>query len=437
MAKQRTRTRRGRRQRRANTPSTPLDQYKAKQVVAAEAKRQTMKKRRAKSKAKAKAPQQDGQHATLLAQAARRARRERWAQIAEETRKVVLGDGKYVEERRAPSVLSAIAQSSQGQVFSSVTHIHHDISASILLSRQGTTFYPHYSPDLAEWKKYLPTMPRPPATIQFISNSTLTAARQLAAARGQPYAQSTDIGVLSFANPKRSGGGYLHGGDEQEETIARLSTLVASLDAPAAKDFYKEHRNFRSSDGSGLHDHSMVYSPSVVVFRRDADDTTFTDRAPIFDLPGGNDDLGGEFISPYVVNVLSAVPVNAAAVRAKHDIEPGKENLFEDGIRSVMKERMARALRAFELTGNKILVLGAFGCGTCENKVEMVAEIWAELLVCGETINDVRHEARFKNSFEQIVFAVPRKMSDSFQKAFSNRELMERVSGAMSPVPNA
>ncbi|KAH9846532.1 hypothetical protein C2E23DRAFT_743940 [Lenzites betulinus] len=388
-----------------------------------------MKKRRVKSKAKAK---QQNPSSTLLAQAARRARRERWAEIAEETRSIVLGDGKYVEERPAPFDPSAVTQPSQGQASSSVIRIVHDISATILLSRQGTVFYPHYSLELAAWTEHRPAVPHPPALIRFTQNSTLSTARQLALNRGQHFVQSTDIGVLSFASPKRPGGGYLHGGDEQEETIARLSSLVASLSSPVAKDFYQEHRNFRSADGSGLHDHSMVYSPGVAVFRRDADDTTFTDHTPIFDLPAGNDDLGGEFISPYIVNVLSAVPVNAAAVRAKHVIKPGEEAIFEGGIRSAMKERMARALRAFELSGNKVLVLGAFGCGTCENKVEMVAETWAELLVCGETVNDVRHEARFKNSFEQVIFAVPRKLADSFKTAFEARELMERVSGAMT-----
>ncbi|KAI0350868.1 hypothetical protein OH77DRAFT_1430488 [Trametes cingulata] len=437
MANQRTRPRRKQRQRRASTPSTPIEHLKAKQVAAAEAKRQFMKKQQAvkKQQAKAKAKQQQARRSTMLAQAARRARRERWAEIAEETRSIVLGDGKYVEERPAPFVPSAVTQLSQDQGlprFSAVEHVLHDISQFISLSRQGTVFYPHYSADLARWREERPAINYPSTQIEFTRTSTLTVARQLALARGQPLSPSTDIGILSFASPKRPGGGYLHGGDEQEETIARLSSLVASLDSPAAKDFYKEHRNFRSTDGSGLHDHSMVYSPSVAVFRRDSDDTTFTEQAPVFGLPGGNDDLGGEFIPPYIVNVLSAVPVNAAAVRAKHVIKPGEEELFEDGIRMAMKERMARALRAFELRGDKVLVLGAFGCGTCENKVGMVAEIWAELLVCGETVNDMRQEARFKSSFEKVVFAVPRKMLEPFKEAFAAREMMERVAGAAS-----
>ncbi|KAI8976670.1 hypothetical protein BD414DRAFT_496199 [Trametes punicea] len=430
MANQRSRTRRKQRQRRASTPSTPLEQLKAKQTVAAQAKRQFIKQQ--KQRAMAKANQQHAQRSSMLAQAARRARRERWAEIAEETRSIVLGDGKYVEERPAPSVPSAVTQLPQGQVFSSVTHILHDISALIVLSRQGTVFFPHYSPDLARWREDRPAVTYPSTQIEFTRNSTLTAARQLARARGQDASQTTDIGILSFASPKRPGGGYLHGGDEQEETIARLSSLVASLDAPAAKEFYKEHRTFRTTDGSGLQDHSMVYSPGVVVFRRDADGATFSDHTPVFGLPRGNDDLGGDFIPPYIVNVLSAVPVNAAAVRAKHVIRPGEEKIFEDGIRMAMKERMARALRAFELRGDKALVLGAFGCGSSENKVEMIAEIWAELLVCGETVDDVRHEARFKNSFEKLVFAVPRKLLAPFKRAFGTRELIERVSGAVT-----
>ncbi|KAJ8481864.1 hypothetical protein ONZ51_g5708 [Trametes cubensis] len=427
MANQRSRTRRKQRQRRASTPSTPLEQFKSKQVSAAEVKRQHIKKQKAMAKAK----KQQAQRSTMLAQAARRARRERWAEIAEETERIVLGDGKYVEERPAPSVSSAVTQSSQAQAFSAVIHTLHDILLPISLSRERTVFYPHYSRDLAKWREERPIVTYPATQIEFTRQSTLTAARRLALARSQSTTQSTDLGVLSFASPKRAGGGYLHGGDEQEETIARLSSLVASLKAPAAADFYQEHRIFRSSDGSGLHDHSMVYSPGVVVFRRDADDTTFTDQPPVFGLPGGHDDLGGEFIPPYLINVLSAVPVNAAAVRQKHVIKPGEENLFEQGIRSAMKERMARALRAFELRGDKVLVLGAFGCGSSENKVEMVAEIWAELLACGETVDDVRQEARFKNSFEKIVFAVPGKLLNPFRRAFGMRELIERVSDAV------
>ncbi|KAI0079268.1 hypothetical protein K474DRAFT_1560957, partial [Panus rudis PR-1116 ss-1] len=335
--------------------------------------------------------------------------------IAEETQRIVLGDGKYVEEHHDSSVVSsAFAELSldgaviAGPSTSSPVRIEHDVFAQIQLSRQGTIFYPHYSPTLARWDatEQRPSLPSHRQThIDFVSKSTLTSARQLHQLHGDK------IGVLSFASPKKPGGGTLHGGDEQEETLARYSSLVASLTTPAAAEFYKEHKKHWAEDGSGLHDHSIVYSPGVVVLRADADDAE----------DGTEDFVGGKFITPYEIDVVSAVPVNAAAVRAKHIILPSEEQLFEEGIRSAMKERMARVLRIFEEKGEKSVVLGAFGCGSSQNRVEVVASIWAELLVCGDVSEGVKRDARFKNVFDRVVFAVPGKLYYPFRRAFEMR----------------
>ena len=109
------------------------------------------------------------------------------------------------------------------------------------------------------------------------------------------------------------------------------------------------------------------------------------------------------------------------AVRRKHIILPHEEKVFADGIRHAMKERMARALRACEAHGDKALVLGAFGCGSSENDVDMVAGVWAELLVCGDTVDDVKREARFGSSFDKVVFAVPKRLCAPFKVAFQRR----------------
>lgn len=223
---------------------------------------------------------------------------------------------------------------------------------------------------------------------------------------------TTAIGVLAFASAKKPGGGFLHGGDEQDERIARLSALVASLRTPAAQPFYREHRRHWAEDGSGLHDHSLVYSPSVVVFRADADDAGAEDA----------DAVGGAFIPPYAVNVVSAVPVNAAAVRAKHVIRAGEQAFFEQGIRGAMKERMARVLRAFEVHGDRTLVLGSFGSGSNENNVETIGAVWAELLVCDE--------ARFRDVFDRVVFAVPGKAYGAFKRGWEMRILEAQVAEA-------
>lgn len=391
-----------------------------------------------------------------LAFVVQKARRELWAQTARETQRIVLGDGKYVEEKVSSSVPCLIPSAHISPPFSCPNHaslqvtsshsqehhtlttapVIHDISSQIILSKQGTTFYPHCLPSLANWRK-LPTVSRirtKPVCISFVASSTLTAARQLHERRpdltlSSPYTLSTtSIGVLSFASPKRPGGGYLHGGNEQEETLARFSSLVASLQTDSGKEFYTTHRKFLSVDGAGIYDHSMIYSPGVVAFRQDdSDDTSsLTTASP------------NNFIPPYLINVLSAVPVNAAAIRQNYSITPSDAHIFENGIRDKMRDRMARALRIFEARGDRVLVLGAFGCGSSQNKVEMVAEIWAGLLVCGE--DDERYEggktgakhAAFKDSFEEIVFAVPGKLLEPFKKAFEMRVFEAEVSQAAS-----
>ncbi|KAL6310528.1 hypothetical protein BKA93DRAFT_756475 [Sparassis latifolia] len=440
--------------RRSSTPTTPSGNL--------EIKRQYLKKQRIKQhrQRKQEAQQQSQRkhsyrRIAMLVLAAVKAKREQWATIARETQEIVLGDGKYVEERHLPVVFPAVAQlNGQGLGLPSTDmdttlRVTHDISAQIQLSRQGTTFYPHYSDLLATWASKRPTTAIANTAIEFTRTSTLTAAHVISNTHPHLYTHSpsslslTTLGVLSFASPKKPGGGCLHGGDEQEETIARLSSLVASLSVPAAREFYKEHKAFKVEDGSGLHDHSMVYSPGVVVFRSDWDDTLIaSDESPrnaimsnMTDL--ADDSVGGDFIPPYTINVVSSVPVNAAAVRAKHLILPSEAQLFEDGIRSAMKERMGRVLRIFEERGDRVIVLGAFGCGSSQNKVETIASLWAELLVCGDSQGKTeggsegqQHEARFKNSFEKVVFAVPGKLFDPFKTAFDMRIFEEEVAMA-------
>lgn len=415
MAKHNTSTRSRRRQphqRRASTPSTPIELIKQ-GATTTEAKRQRQKKQRAK--------EQRQRRAAAIQAAARRARRERWGSIALETQNIVLGNGQYVEERPVPSLAASVTQPSEGQgdAIAKVT-VSHNIAAPITLSKQRTVFYDHFAQPLNPWKEAHPIIPSASTQIEFSPKSTLNVARQLLLSRSADPLRSTDVGVLSFASAKRNNA-HLNGSSEQEDVLKRHSSLLACLGGPAAQQFYKVHAQFNSQDGSGLRDHAMLYSPAVVVFRKDGDDKP---------LSRGGDSLGGEFIPPYTINVVSSVPVNAAAVRAKHTILPGEESLYENGIRGAMKERMGRLLRLFELYGDKALVLGVFGCGSYENKVETIARIWAELLVCGETVDNVKHEARYKNSFDKVVFAVPGKLFEPFKKAFEMRVLEEELTNA-------
>lgn len=79
-----------------------------------------------------------------------------------------------------------------------------------------------------------------------------------------------------------------------------------------------------------------------------------------------------------------------------------------------MHERAARLLYAFERARVRHLVLGAWGCGVFKNDVRAVARMWAELLAVPG--------ARFRRSFERVVFAVlGEEMHRAFEDAFNER----------------
>ena len=98
-------------------------------------------------------------------------------------------------------------------------------------------------------------------------------------------------------------------------------------------------------------------------------------------------------------------------------------------IERVMRERASRALYAFERHGVRHLVLGAWGCGVFQNDVKTVACIWADLLG--------REGARFRKSFERVVFAVlGERMYRDFESAFTERVRGEDGGFNCVEVPN-
>ncbi|KAJ6496113.1 hypothetical protein C8R45DRAFT_1131934 [Mycena sanguinolenta] len=246
----------------------------------------------------------------------------------------------------------------------------------------------YYSPDslLSTWRSFSPAQPLPSAAntiMEFLETTTLDAARRTGL---QGYVRP--IGVLNFASADQPGGGFINGATAQEESIARSSTLYASLMTPTSQQFYTLH----SEDArDGFYTHAMVYSPHVVVFR--ADD--------------------GMLVPPMEIDVLTSPAVNAGVVRKR-----ASGTAVERDIKRAMRERMARILFLFERRNVENLVLGSFGTGVFKNEVNMVADIWAELL-CGPS-------ARFARSFGYVAFAVmdrPTYLSfkEAFQKAKETR----------------
>ncbi|KAJ7270282.1 hypothetical protein C8J57DRAFT_1321564 [Mycena rebaudengoi] len=236
--------------------------------------------------------------------------------------------------------------------------------------KESTLQTGYYAPNslLSAWDSFSPTYTTPPGiqtVIETLEATTLDAARN---AGFKGYRRP--IGVLNFASAEQPGGGFTNGASAQEESIARSSTLYASLITPTAQQFYSVH----SAHGKGgYYSHAMVYSPHVVVFR--ADD--------------------GAWVEPMEIDVVASPAVHAGLVR-----RAASANLrtVEEEIARAMKERMARILFLFERRQVRNLILGSFGTGVFQNDVDTVAEIWATLL-CGPS-------ARFSRSFDYVAFAV-------------------------------
>lgn len=153
------------------------------------------------------------------------------------------------------------------------------------------------------------------------------------------------IAVLNFASPTNPGGGFLNGRSAQEESIARSSALYPSI--ARHKEMYEhgaQHPTPFSSD-------SMIYSPSVPFFR---------------------DDSGQLLEQPVTASVITA-----AAVNASHIHDRGMQSQID----RTMKNRMRKVIELAAEQQNKVLVLGAFGCGVFGNDPNRVAQIQRELLV--------------------------------------------------------
>ncbi|KIJ51395.1 hypothetical protein M422DRAFT_158263 [Sphaerobolus stellatus SS14] len=262
-----------------------------------------------------------------------------------------------------------------------------------------------YSPaDLAHWAA-LPRLSRSSSTedtkLSVLQCTTLECALLLHGNNNNTPTDTTSgnttppatsrVGVLNFASATKPGGGFLNGAQAQEESIARSSNIYTSLTDDIGKNFYAIHKK----DNRGCYyTHNIIWSAGVTIFRHDNGDW----HAP-----------------PFEVDVVTSAAVNAGVVISR----TGDNSEFEEKrIEGVMRERMARILYVFESQGVEKLVLGSFGTGVFRNKVEMVARLWAELLR--------KDGARFKDSFEQVVFGIiDEKTKTLFEEVFFNASFEE------------
>lgn len=119
----------------------------------------------------------------------------------------------------------------------------------------------------------------------------------------------------------------------------------------------------------------MQHAPRIAVFRKDgmkeepvkgeevdADDDRF--ELTISAEPGANlaNDRSpsrvrktrGKFISPYIINVLSAIPVSVSVVRKKGSTLPEVRPAINTEIRSLMRDRVALPSQTFRTKGRSL-----------------------------------------------------------------------------------
>jgi uncharacterized protein (TIGR02452 family) len=153
------------------------------------------------------------------------------------------------------------------------------------------------------------------------------------------------VAVLNFARACKPGGGFMNGRAAQDETIYRASALYESISR------FDEIYDYGWSDPNPLSSDYLIYSSRVPFFR---------------------DDTLALINEPFYVSVITA-----AAPNAKECVRP----LFRRAIRGTVKNRMRKVIQLAVEHGDRILLLGAFGCGVEGNDPTEVAMIEKELLV--------------------------------------------------------
>lgn len=189
------------------------------------------------------------------------------------------------------------------------------------------------------------------------------------------------IAVLNFASAKNPGGGFLGGASAQEESLARSSSLYATL----IKD--KTMYDYNKSQKSFLYSDYMIYSPSVQFWFNDAGD--YLDQL-------------------YTADVITAPAPNKGAM-LQHD---RNEEIAQ--IELVLQQRIFKVLSLAASKNIETLILGAWGCGVFRNDPADVARLF------NEVINE-----HFSNVFYRIIFAIydsskEKKVLNAFSNVFKN-----------------
>lgn len=190
--------------------------------------------------------------------------------------------------------------------------------------------------------------------ISVTSETTIDAMIRLAPRGGH-------LACLNFASARRPGGGFLHGAQAQEESLARASGLYPCLQTKP--EYYARNKDFRSP----LYLDIVLYSPRVPFFR---------------------DDNGRWLDLPVLASVITAAAPNVSELKKQHNFDAEDVEL---AVRA--RSELVLAVAAHHRVDR--LVLGAWGAGVFGNDPALVAKMFKDLLLFN-----------FAGAFEEVVFAV-------------------------------
>lgn len=160
------------------------------------------------------------------------------------------------------------------------------------------------------------------------------------------------VAVLNFASATNPGGGVKRGSSAQEECLCRQSTLYPAIAQDKCKTmFYDENKAESFKNKNFYYNTKMIWTPNVVFFK--------DDNGNVADEPR------------FGINVITSAAPNLRIF---------SRSLTADDFYHMILNRIRSVIRLAKEKDQKILILGAFGCGAFRNPPEIVAKAFAQAI---------------------------------------------------------
>lgn len=150
--------------------------------------------------------------------------------------------------------------------------------------------------------------------------------------------------ALNFSNANLAGGGYILGGNAQEEALCRASLLHNTI-KKCKKFYWKNRLHFLPT-----YTHTMIYSQNVPIIR---------------------DNDGNLLKEPKLCDFITCPAVMRTFA---------KFMFSNNKINQIMQERINRIIQLSTIGQPETLILGAFGCGAFGNKREIVYPMFEQAI---------------------------------------------------------